>query len=361
MSEFTPLPGEYNSTAPEFTPPAEEFRQSVRTAAGEKNSSSRKALRRLLLAGAAVLSGWVLLTAPPKAAAPQPTAPPVVTPAPAPDHTPSPSPVPTPSPTPMPSPSPVGNRPVIEADFFCFSHDHRGRVRIVYPGAVHSVRVQVRETVLDLPVYEYYLTEEDVESGVFELPMLSTGDLFMDHYDEYNAVGSWSWPEFELTVDVWYGNEDGSGEERYSIVREPDFELGYGFSYMQSDAVWSEYIPPDSFYVTPWEDMEEIRYVINDPDAVTDPLTLSVDVSFGGRHASADEFETVISRSEYTLVNTETGEETPTVSFNKLLVLRRPDWIPQEGTVHVVLVQQLACTGEQWVREFDFSYPVNYD
>ena len=42
-------------------------------------------------------------------------------------------------------------------------------------------------------------------------------------------------------------------------------------------------------------------------------------------------------------------------------MLRRPDWMPEEGTIHVTIRQYLASTGELWVRDVDFSYPPRYD
>lgn len=367
MNEFTPLPREFGTGETEFVSPGKEFSQPGAAPEPRKPSRLRVILKRLLLTGGAAIIGLSLLggartALPGVTAVPSPS--PTTAPTTAPGVSPSPSPAPTTSPTPSPTPGPTGNKPVIETVFFSFSHEHYGRVYITYPGDVHSVRVRVRETVLDIPVYEYYLTEEDVESGVFELPMLSTGDVFMDHYDEFTStnIGLGSWPEFEMTVDVWYGSEDGSGEEeRFTIVREADFELGFGFSYMDADYTWSEVIPKDCFYVSPWEEVEEIRYVIDDPDAVTNPLTVSVDISYNGRHASPEDYETVIERSEYDLIDPDTGERTPTVSLSKRLVLRRPDWIPEEGTVHVRMVQYLASTGEQWVREFDYDYPESFD
>lgn len=263
-----------------------------------------------------------------------------------------------PLPTPEPTPEPLGREPVIETDFFYFSHEHHARIRLSNTDALHSVFVDVRETTLDKSVYEHYLSEEEIAEGLFELPILSTGDYYMDNMAAFDSGG---WPSFEMTVKAWYENEAGDGEDTLTLVVEPDFELGIGLSYMRPDSFWSDVIPPDSFYVSPWEDITEIKYVINDPDSVKDPLTFSIDLSYNGRHAAPEEYEEIIEKSEYTLVDRETGTETPTVSYNKELVLRRPDWMPEEGTLHVHIVQYLASTGELWVRDYDFEYPQRYD
>ena len=109
-------------------------------------------------------------------------------------------------------------------------------------------------------------------------------------------------------------------------------------------------------FIRPWEEIEELRYVIDDPAAVTDPTVISVDISYNGRHAAPEEYETVLYREEYSILNSETGEYVPTVGYTSQLLLRRPDWMPERGTVHVVLVQRLASTGELWTQEFDCDY-----
>ena len=101
--------------------------------------------------------------------------------------------------------------------------------------------------------------------------------------------------------------------------------------------------------------------MINDPEAVRDPLTISVDLSWNGRHAEPAEYEELLEKSEYNIVDPDTGESTPHVGYTSELVLRRPAWMPEEGTLHVCIVQYLASTGEQWVREYDFDYPQHYD
>ena len=225
-------------------------------------------------------------------------------------------------------------------------------------GAVHSVRVSVRETVLDQPVYEHELSVAEIESGLFELPTLSTGDYFEQNMAYFRENSSW--PKFELTLEARYENEAGDGEDTLTITREPYFELGVGVSSMGPDDTWNEYIPADCFYVQPWEDFDDIRFVIDDPDAVTDPMTFSVDMSWNGRHAEAGEYEEILKKDEYTIIDAD-GGQTPYVGYTKILVLRRPDWMPEEGTLHVTIVQVLASTGEQWVREYDLEYPIRYD
>ena len=263
-----------------------------------------------------------------------------------------------PEPTAEPTPEPIDKTPVIDAVFFQFSHEHHARLALDNTDALHSVRVTVRDKTLGTQVYEHYLSHDETAAGVFELPMLSTGDVYMANMDAYDAVNGW--PEFEMTVDAWYENEAGDGEDTLTMTLAPEFELGFGFNYMRPDFDWDEAVPPDSFYVTPWEETDQIRYVVNDPDAVTNPLTVSVDVSVDGQHAAADDFETVLKKDEYTIVHAD-GTEEPHVGHTAVFLLRRPDWIPAEGTVHVTIVQYLASTGEQWVREFDFEYPEHFD
>ena len=368
-SEFSPPPRpDYANPDPdrEFDPPGR--------GSGDAPPSRRKRRKgkRLLFALAAcvlVIAAWpassasrgshspgapLVPSAPAATAAPPETdtAPPPET-----DTAPTPEPVAVPTPEPVavptPEPTPLSKVPVITTDFFFFSHEHHARVHMDNIGALHSVQVTVRDKVLDKQAYDHFLSEEEIASGLFELPMLSTGDLFMENLQAYQDINAW--PEFELTVKAWYENDTGDGEDMLTLTVEPDFELGIGISYQKPSWDWDADIPADSFVVTPWEETDEIRYVINDPDAVRDPLTFSVDISYNGRHAAPEEYEEIVAEEEYTLI-TGSGDELPQVSYTKKLVLRRPDWIPEEGVIHVKICQYLASTGEIWVRETDFSY-----
>lgn len=370
MQDYSPPPAEYTALPPEIAPPGPEFTPEGVPRPEAESPNRRRKLRFLLYAAAAlVYLGLLFKPGESRPAPTPPPAPPAVTaePAPPPEATPELTPEPTaaPTPTPEPMPEPVGKEPGIRMVFFAFSHEHHARVYLSNTDAVHSVEVQVRDKVLDLVAYDNFLSEEEIASGFFELPVVSTGTLFEEHSEEYYAAGtpmpgtdyvSPAWPEFELAVTAWYESEDGSGEDTLTMTAEPEFELGVGMSYWMYD--WDEQIPQYSFRIIPWEEIAELSFVIDDPDAVTNPMVISVDISYNGRHAAPEEYETVLYKEEYSVLDRDSGEYVPTVGYTKQLILRRPDWMPEQGTVHVVLVQQLATTGERWVREFDYDYGV---
>ncbi len=371
LQDYSPPPAETAALPPEIAPPGPEF-----TPTGvpkpEPEKPKRRKLRFLLYAAAALVYLGLLFrpggegaAAPSALPEPVPSAAPVSAAEPEPEPTPGASlaPAATAEPTPTPLPTapaesaepaePVSQLPRITTVFFSFSHEHHGRLYLSQTEALRSVEVSVRDKTLDLTAFDYSLSEEEIASGFYELPMLSTGDLYLEHMAEYEAKNAW--PEFEMIVNARVEAGDGSGEESLTLTAEPAFELGFGVSYWPYD--FDEQRPADSFLIIPWEETDEIRYVVNDPDAVTDPLTVSVDISCGGRHAAPEEYETVLYRDEYNLFDPDSGEYVPTVSFTKQLLLRRPDWMPEQGTIHVVIVQLLATTGERWEREFDLNYP----
>ena len=266
------------------------------------------------------------------------------------------SPLPTVEPTAEPTPEIVSKVPSIEPAFYCFSHEHHGQIKMSNTGALHSVYVSVRETVLDQPVWEHTFEEDEMKNGLFLLPTLSTGDYYMEHMKELDAVGGW--PKFEMSVKVWYENEAGDGEDTLEMTLPAQEELGIGISYWAYD--WDEELPADSFIFKPWEETEDITYVFNDPAAVTDPTVISVDVVFDGRRAAPEEYEVILDKDEYSRLDSETGEYIPTVGITKTLVLRRPDWMAKSGTLHVTIVQRIAATDQLWTREFDYDYPPRY-
>ena len=345
----------------EFTPPGS-GRAEAAAPAGRK-----RRIRRLLYGAAALVLLGLLFggrRASFSPALPAPTIRPAPSaPAPTQQLTPAPSAEPTmssaPEPTTEPTPEIVSKVPVIEPCFYAFSHEHHGRILMSNTGSLHSVYVAVRETSLDELVWERYLEEDEIASGRFDLPELSTGDFYMDHMEELEAAGGW--PEYEMTVRAWYENEAGDGEDTLEYTLPAEFELGIGVSYWGPDYTWDEELPPDSFIIKPWEEIEDVTYVINDPDAVTDPTVFSVDILYNGRHAAPEEYEIVLDKDEYSILDSETGEYTPTVGITKTLILRRPDWLPERGTIHVTIVQRIATTNELRTLDYDLDYPPVYD
>ncbi len=343
----------------EFTPPG-----SGRAETAAPPANRKRRIRRLLYGAAAlVMLGLIFNTrsvspvVPAAAPGAAPTEAPIYTSSS--DVVPLPSVEPTAEPTPIPTPEIVSNVPVIEPSFYYFSHEHHGRIVMSNTEALHSVYVSVRETVLDNPVWDYYLDEEEIQSGLYELPMLSTGDYYMEHMQELDAVNGW--PKYEMTVKAWYENEAGDGEDTLEMTVPAAYELGIGVSYWEPSYTWDEELPPDSFIVKPWAEVEDITYVINDPDAVTDPTIFSVDIVCNGRHAAPEEYEVILDRDEYSILDPETGEYVPTVGITKVLVLRRPDWMPESGTLHITIIQRVATTNELFTREGDMEYPPHYD
>ena len=338
----------------EFSPPG---RGRAETAAAAER---KRRIRRLLYGAAALVLLGLLYSARSPAHSTIPAQGPYTS---ASDVTAPPSAAPTSEPTPVPTPEPtseiVSKVPVIEPAFFCFSHEHHGQIKLSNTDALHSVYVSVRETLLDQPVWEHYLEEDEMKNGLFVLPELSTGDYYMEHMQELDAVGGW--PKFEMSVKAWYENEAGDGEDTMEMTLSAQEELGIGISYWGPTYTWDEELPPDSFIFKPWEETEDVSYVFNDPAAVKDPTIISIDVVCNGRHAAPEEYEVVLDKDEYSILDPETGEYIPTVGITKTLILRRPDWMGESGTLHVTIVQRIAATDQLWTREFDYDYPPHYD
>ena len=339
----------------EFSPPG-----SGRAETAAPAAKRRRRIRQLLYGAAALVLLGLLYSArspahaPVSAPGPYTSASDVI---PLPSSAPTSEPTSTPAPTPEPTPEIVSKVPVIEPAFFCFSHEHHGQIKLSNTDALHSVYVSVRETVLDQPVWEHYLEEDEMKNGIFVLPTLSTGDYYMEHMQELEAVNGW--PKYEMSVKVWYENEAGDGEDTLEMTLPAQEELGIGVSYWAYD--WDEELPPDSFIFKPWEETEDVSYVFNDPAAVKDPTIISVDIVCDGRRVAPEEYEVVLDRDEYSILDSETGEYIPTVGITKTLILRRPDWMPESGTLHVTIVQRIAATDQLWTREYDYDYPPHYD
>ncbi len=355
LAEYTPVGEEYPAPAPEY-PRAQAVDHSA------SGPDKRRLLRFLL--GAVLVSGMLLLPRLDHSRAPaSPAVVPVTTAAPAP--TPKPAEVPaaqtTETPTAQPeataapasTPEPVVLTPVVQPLFYNFSHEHLGSVRLENTESLRGVVVTVRETELDQTVFEHELDSGEISRGLYELPVLSTGDVYMDNmaaYDQTNA-----WPSFEMKVEYRYENAGGD-EEIKELVLEPQHETGFGASYWGPGYTWDEQLPPDSFIITPWDEADDIRYVFDSPDSVTDYKTVYVDVEYNGRHVLPEEYETILKKDEYFLMD-DVDFSTPLTSYTSELIIRRPDWMPESGTLHITIVSKLISTGELYTRTIDLDYP----
>lgn len=355
--EITPPLSEYTPVSAEFPSPADEY---PKLPAPEQAAEDRTRKRRLLrLAVSAALLGLIVLAPKHSPFAPVPSpVPPAASAAsavatPVPVSEPTAAPTPTPTEIPASTEEPVATEPVILPIFYNFSHDHRGRIQMENTDRLHSVLVTVRETVLDLPVFEHYLDESEIAAGLYELPALSTGDVYMENMDAFDEKNAW--PEFEMKVAYWYENETGDGEESEELVLEPTYEMGYGATYWKPGFTWDEQLPPDSILIRPFDDVDNIRYTFHSTDSVKDPTTVYVSVEYDGRKLDPETFQTILKKDEYTLVDRESGTETPVVAYQSTLVIPRPDWVPEGGTVHITIGQMLSVTGELSMKEFDLE------
>lgn len=350
LSEFTPVSAEFCSPADEYPP----------VPAPEQAAEDRTKKRRLLrLAVSAALLGLIVLAPKHPAFVPAPApvtpipsaVPSAATPAPVVEPTAEATPVPTE--TPAPTEEPASAEPLVQPIFYNFSHDHRGQIRMENADRLRGVQVTVRETVLDLPVFEHELDESEIAAGFYELPALSTGDVYMDNmaaYEEKNA-----WPEFEMKVTYRYENAAGDGEESKELVLEPAYEMGFGASYWKPDYTWDEQLPPDSIVIRPFDDVDNIRYIFYSPNSVKDPITVYVSVEYDGRKLDPETFQSILKKDEYTMIDSASGTETPVVAYQSTLVIPRPDWVPEGGTVHITIAQMLSVTGELYTKEFDLE------
>ena len=69
-----------------------------------------------------------------------------------------------------------------------------------------------------------------------------------------------------------------------------------------------------------------------------------------------EEFFIIFEEEKYDTVQIGDTVYTDVVIRTKRLVIPRPDWIPPAGTVHVVLTQKLASSGEIYTNEYDYTY-----
>jgi len=246
--------------------------------------------------------------------------------------------------------------PSLEAHYIGFSSEKRGKLDLHDTQNVTGVTAEIWEPILELPVAVYELTQEEIEAGEFELPPIQAGGLYFEHAQEYDAAKAW--PEnLELRVTVRYDSPDGEKTLTYRKLDEP--EQGWAFRYWPEDEEPSEWSYPGYFRFSTYESMTPISLVIDDPEAVMAgrrKVVLSVSLSIDGRAVKPEECELVEEREEDPLAAYYGEDEEVPVFYYARLFLKRPNWAPKSGTVHLTVVQKLFSDGSIWTTELDYDY-----
>ena len=212
---------------------------------------------------------------------------------------------------------------------------------------------EIREPILGLTVAEYSLTAEEIAAGEFTIPETESGDVYMAHMDEYDAAGAFP-EELELHVTVRYRSGEGEQTLEYTVKDSP--QQGWNLFYWPDDEPESEFTWPGCFRLASFESASPVSFVVDEPDKVkTAPegSVLSVSLSIDGRQVLPEEC-----RLEEELKGDPIAEllgEPAQQYYYAYLILKRPDWAPEHGTIHMTVTQQLS-EGGLWTTEKDLAY-----
>ncbi len=237
--------------------------------------------------------------------------------------------------------------------FIGFSTRKQGKITLHNTKDVTGVTAELREPILGLTVAEYTLTAEEIAAGSFTIPETESGDLYMAHMDEYDAT--YSFPEeLELHVTVRYNSAEGEKTLKYTVKDSP--EQGWSMSYWPDDEPETEFTWPGCFRFASFESTVPISFVVDEPDKVktaADGNVISVSLSIDGRKVLPEEC-----RLEEELKDDPLAELYGVPAEQKYyayLILKRPDWAPEHGTIHMTVVQELS-EGGIWTTEKDLAY-----
>ena len=346
--------------------PLQEFDQTSGITEERKKESAFKRLRRirkLMYGAAAIALGFVLLT--PKqsgkagpsetdpaavpsdtAVMPNTTAAAVLTA----EATRTPAPTPVPADTPVPEPA--WNEPKIDPIFIGFSSEFYAWIKLIHPEAVRSVTAEMRERNLDEQIASYTWEEGDpaIETGLLDIPAFYGGDFYFAHMDYYSKNNLE--PEPEMRVTVRYTASDGVTEESINLTAQPAPEEGVFARYWGNGPSARNNGYPDSFEVGTYSESDSWRFVIDRPDLVTEPGIFSVSAECGGRK---------VTEAECRIETVEPDPEILALGFNSkpnvILLIPRPDWMPESGTLTMKITQYLGYYGRTLTKtlQIDFS------
>ncbi len=219
-----------------------------------------------------------------------------------------------------------------------------------------AVTVEIREPILGLTVFTHELTAEEIVSGEYNIPTVDSGDIFMEHMDEYNAAEKFP-EELQLYVAVRYESAEGEQILEYNVKDSP--EQGWSVRYWADDEPAEEGVYPGHFRFSTYESLVPVSVVINEPEKVmTMPwkTVLSVTLSIDGREIPPEDCQIIEEEMEDPFAEyLEPGVEPQNYFYARILV-KRPEWASEHGILHIKVVQQLAEDGSLWTTERDLEY-----
>ena len=235
--------------------------------------------------------------------------------------------------------------------FIGFSTRKTGKITLKNTKDVTGVKAEIREPILALTVAEYDLTAEQIAAGEFTLPTVDSGDTYMAHMAEYDA--QYAFPEeLRLHVTVSYDSADGGKTLEYEATDTQ--EQGWGMLYWADDEIATDWSWPGCFRFATYQSRIPAFLVLDAPDqAVTTPekMVLSVSLSIDGRKILPEECEITEEQEEDLFAENPEAAKT----YYAVLFMKRPDWAPEHGTLHMTVVQQLS-DGRVWTTEDDKAY-----
>ena len=237
--------------------------------------------------------------------------------------------------------------------FIGFSSRKLGKITLNNGKDVTGVTAEVREPILGLTVAEYSLTAEEIAAGRFTIPEMDSGDVYMAHMSEYDAANAFP-EELELHVTVRYNSEEGEQRLEYTVKDSP--QQGWNLSYWPDDEPTSEFTWPGCFRLASFESLYPVSFVVDEPDrvkTVPEGIVLSVSLSIDGRQVLPEECTLEEELKDDPLAEFYGGPAQQ--YYYAYLILKRPDWAPEHGTIHMTVIQQLT-EGGVWTTEKDMAY-----
>ncbi len=239
--------------------------------------------------------------------------------------------------------------------YYGFSSVKTGKITLHDPQNVTGVTATVLEPVLGIKAAEYELTAEDIAAGEFSIPETEAGDLYFEHMNEYDSLGTFP-EDLELHVTIRYEAEGGEETLEYTVRDHP--EQGWGVLYWAEDEPAFDWNRPGYFRLSSLESTIPVSLVLDDPDKVSttpEKIVMSASLSIDGRKILPEECEIAEEQEDDFLAEFLETDEAPAKYYYARLYLKRPDWAPEHGTIHCTVVQQLS-DGTIWTSEKDLAY-----
>ncbi len=258
----------------------------------------------------------------------------------------------TPAASPEPTMQPeAGPYPDVRIVYFQTHSVSNGVVLLTDPAHTSAVHVRLYAEPVDVSVFEYDFTEEDIARGRHEFMGIDLNEFYSVYLETYEALGTYEQPYLEATLSFRLDNGE-EGTVTQNMYPQP--EEWVSVSYHGDDEEATEWHYPGCFVAIVYDTPNDSLLFTADPDKALEPGEIFVSVTVDGERIPPELC------SVHRLSNSYEWEGETYTTYEYLFVMQRPESFPPEGTAQILTRERFVHFDYVWEKTTTIGYSI-YD